>query len=382
MKRAVLVVLLVLSACSDSAAPPVRVDAEEGPRYVKTVARGGAVVKTSDQGIALRGRISAGPGAPASGIPAQIEKVSSGFGPITCFFGCRFPPRCSEGDASRSNERGRFVLKMCKPAGRDLVLTLGETYTNRPWIRLPLFLRTDRMLLPRLRFWDAKTSFDGRNRLMWSALPQQGFGQLTSYRIDAREPGEEFDPMWLSLDAAPGETIDPRVFEDTSGEIYVTALTRVLVDGGCGGKCRHELSFTSGGIPFESAGAPFSRGKTCFIRNPQGPSSPGCYLNDGDSFRDLYDYSCSEQLNCKYEDGWAGVDLGETVELDLIVARGCDFCRVSISANGREWRSVEETQSDDSLRQVSLWDLGSGVRARYVRVKDAGDILELSVWRR
>ena len=196
---------------------------------------------------------------------------------------------------------------MCRPTGRDLVLALGEAYEDEPWIRLPLFLKTDRMLLPRLRFWDAETAFDGSGRLMWRHLPRRGFGQLERYEVDARQPGEEFDPMWFEFEASSGDKIDRRVFEDTAGKIFVTAYTRVHVDGGCSGECRHELSFRSGGIPFEAAGAPFSRGKTCFIRTPKGPSSRGCFLNDGDFFRDLYDYPCAARVSCKLENGWVGI---------------------------------------------------------------------------
>ena len=383
------IVFLTVAACSGGSSPPPTPfdDVEKEPPYVKVVRSGGVVERTADGGVVLRGRILSERGKPVSGVFIQLEKDITGFGPIACFFGCRLPPPCSDGDAARSDRAGRFLLQMCKPAGRDLTLALSKEPTKTTeigtGITIPLFLKHNRMPLPRLRFWDGKISFDASTgTLVWSDLPRRGFGALNRYQVAARSDEQGLDPMWFEFDGFSGDTVDPRVFEDTSGELFVTAYTQAQVRGGCGGKCRLELQLTSEGVRYRGPGAPPSRGTTCFVGKPGGPSLQGCYLNDGDFFRELFDYPCSTQLDCGFEGKRAVVDLGKVIRVELIVVRGCDFCHVWVSADGRSWRSVEETDSDESLHLVSVRDPASPIRARYVRVDDAEYVMELSVWPR
>lgn len=363
--------------------PPIRLDPDDGPQYERVIRAGGVAERTSDRSVVVRGRVFAADGSPAPHVPVRVEKVQSGFGPITCFLGCDFPPPCSTRDTATSDRKGRFRLQMCRPAGRDLSLTLTEgAERTSASVTMPLFLKRDRMRLPRFRFWPGGVSHDETSGMVhWRELPRNGFGALDRYELTLRS-SEDAPPVWFRFEAVPGEVVDSRVLEESSGVLSVTARTKGVVAEACGGRCRVELWLTSRGVPFEGAGMPPSRGATCFLGQPSGPLAKGCYLTDGDLSRRLHDYRCSGHFDCDVERRWVGIDLGQVMPLDLIVVRGCDFCRVSVSRTGRVWSSIDESDYDSSLDRVSLRQPASAVRARYVRVRDAEEALELSVWPR
>lgn len=376
------VVFFLTSACTESSVPPIRVDGNDEPRYERLIPAGGQAERTSDGGVVVRGSVFAADGNPAPRADVRLEKVSSGFGLITCFFGCDLPPACSDGDSTTSDGSGRFRLQMCPPAGRDLALTvIEESEETEAQVTMPFFLKPDRMRLPRLRFWRGDVSRDEQSgKVHWRELPRSGFGRLDRYELSLRS-SDDSPPLWFRFDALPGEEVDLRVLEDTTGVVRVTAKTKTLVRGGCGGRCRGELWLASRGVAYEGLGVPRSRGTTCFLGRPGGASVDGCYLTDGDLFTRLFEYPCREQF-CNVEEKPVGIDLGRVFPLDLIVVRGCPFCRVSVSVDGDSWSKLDESDSDDSLDPVSLRRVRDGTRARYVRVNDAEDLLEVSVWSR
>jgi hypothetical protein len=337
-------------------------------------------------GVDVQGRVFTHNGRPAKRALVSIEKVTAQTLPFFCF-GCDFPPPCSDGDSSNADARGRFSLHVCKPARRDFLLeaTLSDDPRSAQ-VTHHAFIKGQSVALPRLRFWDPSLEFDGASGdVTWEDLPTEGFGALLRYALTFRSDRSRVDivnPLWYHDSTSPGERIDPRVLEDVPGTVYVTAITDAVLSGNCSEGCGREveLSYKSAATPFARGIAPPSRGKDCIVGNSQGRRISDCYLTDGEFFFDTIRLPCSETYGCGPEPKTVRIDLGRVRTVDLIVVRGCSFCRVTTSVTGDRWEVVRETDSGTGIEGVSLRVPEKEVRARYVRVNEVDSVTEVSVW--
>lgn len=376
---------MILPAClgSDDVSPPLdRPEPER--RYVRTVAPGGEARLDPSGALPVSGRVLTPQGRPAPGVSVVVERDEYGLFPRLCLIGCTLNP-CDVRIETVTGPDGRFTAGLCKRAGRELSVLVSSPGSTAD-VHLPVYWKGARTLLPVLRLWTPRVDFDrSSGTVSWRHLPTRGYGALDRYEMGFRPslPDGDFgDAVWFRFIAQPPEILDRRVLEDTAGEIFVTAYTKVRLRPPCRPSCRRVFrpSFTSVGVPYEGPGAPPSRGRPCFVGDPRGRRIDACYLTDGDFSRSGWDYACSDQLGCGAEPRWVGVDLGASRRIELVVARGCDFCRVSVSSDGRRWAEVRSSDWDDSLSSVSVHALTRPRPVRYVRVTDPEHMIELSYW--
>ena len=384
--RAGAAVLLASTACLGSPDPSPAPFAEVDPprRYERAVAVAGQAVRDPKGRVLLTGRVLTQRGKPARGVTVTLERETSSLFPAPCFFGCTLPPRCAFSEETSTAGDGRFSVGLCRP-GRDLSLFVTDP-SGDAQAHLPVFFKSGRLSLPGLRLWEPRVSFaPSAGAVAWPELPLRGFGKLDRYELTFRSDiGRDaiVNPMWYQFEASTFETLDTRVLEDTSGEIVVAAHTVVTLRRRCRPGCGRVFtpSFTMGGIAYRGPGPPPSRAKPCFVGAPGGRRITPCYLTDGRFFRTGFDHYCSEQLPCGSDPRWLGIDLGSSRRIELVVARGCDFCRVFLSADGTSWREVPQTDYDSGLDTVSVHTPKRRMTARYVRVSDPEDLAELSYW--
>ncbi len=107
-----------------------------------------------------------------------------------------------------------------------------------------------------------------------------------------------------------------------------------------------------------------------------------CELADGD-LKEHHDLSLCPVGCGRGSVTAAAIDLGRIRQLSLVVARGCFFCALHTSTNGRDWRLLDRPfQNLNEDIDVAVVP-ASGHRARYVRIRESGglsDPKELSVW--
>lgn len=334
--------------------------------------------------LPVSGRVLTARGTPAPGVEVRVERDEYGLFPRLCLIGCTLQP-CDIGLDTVTGADGRFLVGMCKRAGRQLSLLVSPALHGAA-VNLPVYWKGDRTLLPLLRLWSPRVRFEpATGWVTWSRLPTRGYGALDRYEVDfVHDPDDDDlgERVWFAFIAEEPEVVDERALEDTSGEIFVRAYTKMRLRTPCRPSCSRVFrpSFTAKGVPFEGPGAPPSRGTPCFVGNPRGPRIEACYLTDGDLSRLGYENDCSEQLGCGREPKWVGLDLGARRRVELVVARGCSLCEVFVSSDGRRWTYVLPSGGDESLDNVSLHALRYPRRIRYIRADYPEDMIELSYW--
>lgn len=374
--------LLLLSACFGSpAAPPPLDTPEPEPRYVRTVPVAGEARLDPTGALPVSGRVLTSRGRPAGGISVVVERDEYGLFPRLCLIGCRLRP-CDMGLETVTGADGRFYAGMCRRAGRHLELTLSSPERGLE-VYLPIDLEGDRTLLPALRLWTPRVEYDPSGRVSWSRLPTRGFGALDRYemRFRASASGDGIgDSMWFQFIAHPVEVLDPRVLEDTSGRVEVTAYTKMRLRPPCRPSCGRVFRpyFETDGVAYEGPGAPPSRGKPCFVGTPRRARVEPCHLTDGDF---SFEIDPCPELVCGAEPRWVGIDAGAPRRMEVIVARGCGLCEVFVSSDGNSWTYVLPSGRGDGLTdEVSVHTPPRRMSIRYVRVSYPEDMLELSYW--
>jgi hypothetical protein len=261
------------------------------------------------------------------------------------------------------------------PAKSDEVTGSSTTYR--------FHVQTKQLQLP-IRLWEpaigARTGSYGA-RATFPALPAglmpRELRAPIRYTIDFTR-GNEI--VWELANVRSVTTFDPRLLEDSTGTMRVTAWASGLhVSDRLGDEVAFALR--SGARAYESPlGPPASRGKDCSVVDGRGTLhrlSP-CGLTDGDFARAFSPSICTDGSRCVEPSHEAAIiDLGRAAPLDLIVVRGCDApCRVDTSVDLRSWRSAVVAQSDRAAFSLAPRP------ARYVRVSSASvdALTEVSAW--
>ncbi|MEW5850056.1 MAG: discoidin domain-containing protein [Myxococcota bacterium] len=283
----------------------------------------------------------------------------------------------TQGDNSYANQ---FNLGAQLPkSGTQLA---GATSTQR------FYIQTEELTVPNLKFWESSPVLTTEGALVKVEFvaPQESaeYGRNIETGVVFETVGK--DHVW-SQDLESGERIDARLLEDVQGGVHAVARSSDAIVGSA-----IKFHFRTGVEPFTgTAGAPTSRGKTCFAHGEAGAVelSP-CTLTDGD-FKSAYpqqDEDCSNNGcdEAARANNWVYVDLGATTSPSLVVVRnsGSEVV-VETSLDATLWTQVPGSSAHSGTFKVEIPAAGA-VQARYVRVKGKEDkthvsgITEVSVW--
>ena len=325
----------------------------------------------------VRGTVLAADGSPAAGITVTVavnpESALTPLGLVdtpTAFGArCAIPDvsRCGPTMAVRTDAAGRYEAVL-DVAGDDLddlavLADLGDGRVAALRTRLAVAVRRE---LPTLRAWAPVVrpipAVGGETpaerdllEVQWLPLsPESGRGANYSVLFsDSR--GE----VWTFPDEAPGVVIDPRLLEDTAGEVRVDVESSEVY-----GADQVDFFFRSPAVAYTgSRGAPPSRGAACV------PMIEPCRLSDG---RFVPHTAAAVTV----------LRLQRLVEVELVTARGCpNPCQLEVSGDGVTWQTVGR-----AFAPMAAVPVRPPVRARFVRATFAGTPevprapAELSVW--
>lgn len=241
--------------------------------------------------------------------------------------------------------------------------------------------RTD-LAVPTLTFWQPKelsaAAENGQIRVRWDDL-----SSASGYTADFTDG----DSLVWSQPAKSGDTVDPRALEDFQAAFHVTAKTSAD-----GPDTTFATTFRSQQVRTgANAGAPQSRGATCFVAGATGPVRLNpCPLTDGKVDAGFPLQTCPAS-NAKATPSscppitavW--LDLGESRPVRTLFARGLSTAGLSVdtSDDGAKWTKRTSVSSLSAFEKISL---PATVNARYVRLatRQQGDpitaLTEFSVW--
>ena len=236
-------------------------------------------------------------------------------------------------------------------------------------------VQTEQLDLGPIRFWEPRLT-TGTGTAGWQAVPGD-LGKGSGYRLEFASPSGA--PVWQVRSNELQADYDPRVLEDSSGSVSVTAIRDGVAPG-----TTTKLSYRSAQLGLESgAGAPESRGKPCSVQTGEGSpvALPGCRLTDGRLSEDAGIPGTSAApagTPAPAESRRVVVDMGRQVNATLLVIRGCS-CRIEGSVDSRTWSPVGEAETFGQIKP------SRPLRLRYIRVVGAepgsiSGLREISVW--
>ncbi|MCW2786482.1 MAG: LigA protein [Marmoricola sp.] len=293
------------------------------------------------------------------------------------------PALCEKARTVTTDSDGRYAFDL---KGSDTQGTLGTASTLNVVFSGPkaqgsttvsFTAEKADITLPDARLWrsGARTAAgSGGIRLSWRSLP----GSAGSHpRYSAQVYDGDGTALFTQSASGGNATVDPRVLEDTSGTVAVSAGTS-LSGGSGGGDVR--ASFLSARLRARGAGAPPSRSHRCAAVTGTGPVHDGafsrCAITDGR-------LGTPARLSASGGAVVSGalVDLGSVRPISLVVARGfAGQFLVEVSTNGTTFSPVTTDTGSAAVVEVP-----AGTRARYVRLRsptglDESLSSEISVW--
>lgn len=337
----------------------------------------------SSAAVTVTGRVLGPDGGPVAGVAVGLERepsVGEMVGglfiiPLTFFTACLADPApaiCRGRDLQRTttSAAGTYAFNM---TGRKAQTAFGNAADFTLVAAVPAAngersgasvsagfkIQTENLVLPDLQVWQPVVIV-APGRVTWS--PPAGGGAMS---VSAEDAGGQH--VW-TFDATRSElTFDPRILEDTSGTLAVSARTSAGAEG-------TDVSVTrrSGRVPYRNAsGPPASRGRPCTIGVPVAP----CVLTDGDFANRLPRPALSATTSSTTpEPQTATVDLGRSIDVSLVVVRGC-ACQVERSTDGQAWTAVGRSTGNTAIVP------SRAAAARYIRLTGPGsDLREVSVW--
>lgn len=189
-------------------------------------------------------------------------------------------------------------------------------------------------------------------------------------------------PVWRVTTGSGPATVDPRVLEDSSGRVVVSARSTDRIEGS-----DVELSWRSPGVAYAAgAGPPPSRGQACRAVDEHGalvPIATDCPVTDGDLTGPGTTVpacpapavgqppaACPRPVAVQ-------VDLDRPLPAELVVVRGCEGgCSVEVSDDGSAYRPAGAVSA--AFGAVALD--GRPVAAVRVGLGSGPGLREVSVW--
>ncbi len=327
-----------------------------------------ALVKTPDLGEVLVGIV---------GGPATV---------LACL-GDEPPAICQDAMVDQTGEQGQYSFYL---KGHDTQGSAGTaSYFNLathmqasagqiegPSLSQRFLIQDELLTLPQSRLWDPSISIvSDVGSMQVSVAPTDGRTFSLRFQADSSIYGRA---IWEVPDY-DGSSVDMRLLEDNDAGILAASYANLAL-----GSETLELHHRSGTYAQSAlAGAPPSRGASCFVRDVDGGVHElvPCVLTDGDLFSTLsrVEADC-EQTACegaKFRSAY--LDLGSQRAIDLIVARVgySDEVQVETSTDALAWTPLKDPQTG--------WFAMDAVdtMARYVRITGVSGsihLTELSVW--
>jgi hypothetical protein len=230
--------------------------------------------------------------------------------------------------------------------------------------------------LPDARLWRAQPRAAASSRaikLSWSPLPGTA-GPDRTYSAQAFEKGSEF-ALWSQPAKGGSSTIDPRILEDGTGAVAVSARSRL---SGATGAGHVSASYLSKKLTVRTnVGAPASRGARCAPVTGTAPPTNGTYSRCGATDGDL---TSPAHLAAKETVDGVVIDLRRVRPVDLVVARGfAGQVLVETSTDGRTFQVVATSSGTVALT------IPGRPTARYVRLRSPSGLdeslsSEVSIW--
>ncbi|MCW2797603.1 hypothetical protein [Nocardioides sp.] len=346
-----------------------------------------------DAPIRISGRALDASGRPLSGAhvllfkQADLGEVLLGtvlaIGTLSTVCLLRDPPAlCDKASIATADADGRYEFEL---KGSDTQGTLGTEATLNAVFSGPpaqgsttisFTAKDTEITLPDARLWRSRASVSGQIGLSWSPLPRAA-GRDPAYTAELFEAHGQ-SAFWSQPASGNAASIDPRILEDQSGAVAVSAGTDLAGGSGTGDV---RASYLSTRLPVDgTASRPPSRGRPCAAvtgtARPVTRTMSACAATDGDLLTPA-------QLSGKGAAVVTGVviDLGGSRPVDLVVARGVSGqLIVEVSEDGSTYRTVA-TGSGPTL---ALRPAGRP-NARFVRLRspaglDESLLSELSVW--
>ena len=338
--------------------------------------------------VVVSGRVLRSDGSPAGGVPVGLERApglgeflaGTLFVTVTFFTACLAdpPPEVCRGRAVRRATTAADGTYSIQLAGRDTQTFFGHAGNLSVSAELPpgpgeaagaaviagFQVQTENLRLPDLQMWQPPVTVAG-GRITWQPPPDGA----PSYRVVAEDRSR---PVWAFDSAGPEVTFDPRILEDSSGSVAVSARTSGTAEG-----TTLSILRRSARVPYRStAGPPPSRGRPC-TRDPGAAPLARCPLTDGDLSTALpaaATTSTTTHTSTVPSRDSATIDLGGARDVSLVVVRGCT-CDVEASADGQIWRAFGRASGFSALTPARAG------AARFVRVTGSlTDVREVSVW--
>jgi hypothetical protein len=212
--------------------------------------------------------------------------------------------------------------------------------------------------------------------MSWSPLPSAA-GRNGQYSAQLFEADGQA-ALWSQPASGRQASIDPRILEDRSGSVAVSA--RTTLSGGSGtGAVR--ASYLSTRQPVKAtAGTPPWRGRPCAAVTGMAPTAAGamsaCAATDGD-------LKTPARLGAGKAAVVTGVviDLGASHPVSLVVARGFSGqFLVEVSGDGKSYRTVATNSGSAAALSVPGHPTARFVRLRSPVGVDQSLASEVSIW--
>lgn len=339
--------------------------------------------------VVVSGRVLAADGGPAGGVPVGLEREPS-VGetltglvviPLTLFTACLGDAPVAALCRGRSIKRtltagdGGYSFTL---SGKDTQTAFGNARSFTVATQVPpaagevagaavtagFKIQTENLRLPDLQVWQPRVAV-AANRIAWDP-PAPG-----SYQVTVEDGAGTL--VWTFDSTRPEVTFDPRILEDTSGSLAVSAVMSVGAEGTSVSVRRQSarVGYRSG------AGTPLSRGRPCAVAPAVAPASP-CAVTDGDLAnqvaRPATSTSSTTTSTAAPAPEFVTVDLGRAADVSLVVVRGCS-CQVERSTDGQTWTSIGRSTGYTAVA------LSRPAAARFIRLTGPiSQLHEVSVW--
>lgn len=333
--------------------------------------------------VVVSGRVLQADGAPAAGVPVALERepsvgeIFTGLVviPLTLFTACLADPPaalCRGRSVTRATTTadGRYSFTLTGDDtqtafgnARSFTLSTGAREDAAAVVSASFKVQTEALVLPDLQLWQPAVTV-AAGRIGWSP-PAAG-----EYRVVVEDTAGQL--VWTFDTPRADLTFDPRILEDTTGSLAVSARTTATAEG-----TTVSIQRQSGRVAYRSAaGPPLSRGRPCPLATAA-PVTP-CPVTDGNFVNGLAPATTTTTAPVGATVAAAReavtVDLGRPADVSLIVVRGCS-CDVDRSVDGQTWTAVGRASG-----LTALVPSRAGA-ARYVRLTGSlTDLHEVSVW--
>ncbi|MGH2718353.1 MAG: hypothetical protein ACRDJU_07220 [Actinomycetota bacterium] len=359
---------------------------------IATACSPGVVTATSR--VSITGRVLDASGTPIAGAtvllvalaaPTSTAETALGPGPeaLACFLAPAATAQalspCATARQATTDRNGRYAFTMngaeTDSAGGAPITFVAASMLPRtpgraaePGTSASFSVQHDQVAVPALRSWGASlTTVTASGQLVTSWPSPTAAEAKNPSSDDLAFISSSGSPVWTVSNATSGLSVDPRVLEDTQGDVEVESNTSVQGSG-----TTFQVTYRTALATFQGPGAPPSRGAPCSTTGSPTQTAQSCPVTAGDL--------ASPAATPVGRSGLV-IDLGKARSISFVVVRGTGGnLLVESSSNGTTWSSVGGIYSLPSTLAPTLPE-----PARYLRIRPAAkgtspELAQISVW--